>query len=129
MKKLLIQFVKFGFVGALSTVIDWGIYFALTRLCHINYIPAKMISFSVAVMNSYLLNRVWTFQIQKNASFKEFIKFIMIALIGLSLNTLIMFIVVDKIKLIDIWGLVIATVIVVFWNFSSSRFWVFKEVK
>lgn len=127
MKKIIIfQFIKFGLVGATSTIIDWGAYFALTRLSHMHYLVAKTISFLLAVMNSYLLNRLWTFAVKKDPTLKEFLKFLTIAFIGLTLNTSIMFLMVGKLGLADIWGLAIATTIVVFWNFTSSRYWVFK---
>ena len=120
------QFVKFGLVGASSTIIDWSIYLLLTRFGHLFYLMAKILSFSVAVFNSYTWNRRWTFRSNDPQKLRQFIKFLVISLIGLVLNTAIMFSVVDYLKLSDLYGLVIATAIVTLWNFTANKFYTFK---
>lgn len=127
MKKIFWQFIKFGIVGLSSTVIDWGIYLILTRYLHAFYLIAKVISFLMAVVNSYIWNRRWTFKVGERPEIREFSKFLMVSLVGLILNALIMYFMVGYCHINDIISLTVATVIVVFWNFSSSRFWVFKE--
>ena len=61
MKKLINQFGKFALVGILNTALDWLIFLILTSCVHFfsiqeNEIWAKTISFSIAVINSFLLN-------------------------------------------------------------------------
>lgn len=121
------QFIKFGLVGLSSTVIDWGIYLGLTRIFALFYLMAKILSFSVAVLNSYIWNRRWTFRSNDPAKLKQFIKFLTISIVGLVLNSLIMFLAVDKFRLHDIIGLVFATAIVLIWNFLANKFYTFKE--
>ena len=121
------QLVKFGLVGASSTVIDWGSYLLLTRIFGILYLMAKVLSFSVAVLNSYTWNRRWTFRSTDPQKLRQFIKFLIIALVGLVLNTSIMYLAVEKLKLHDIYGLFLATAMVFFWNFSANKFWTFRE--
>lgn len=122
------QFVKFGIVGASSTVIDWGIYLALTRLLSFFYLDAKVISFLVSVINSYVWNRVWTFRSTDPKKFHQFSKFLVVAAVGLGLNSSIMYIAVSKLHLHDIIGLILASAIVMFWNFLINKFWTFREV-
>ena len=121
------QFVKFGVVGVTSTVIDWVIYLALTRVFGTFYLIAKVISFLVSVINSYVWNRRWTFRSTEPKKLHQFSKFLVVAAIGLGLNTLIMYIVVSKLLLHDIIGLVLATGIVMIWNFLANKFYTFKE--
>lgn len=121
------QFVKFGIVGASSTVIDWGIYLFLTRIFGMFYLMAKILSFSVAVFNSYVWNRRWTFRSNDPAKLKQFIKFLTISIVGLVLNSSIMFLAVDKFKLHDIVGLALATAIILIWNFLANKYYTFKE--
>ena len=121
------QFVKFGVVGVSSTVIDWGIYLLLTRIFGIFYLMAKILSFSVAVLNSYIWNRRWTFRSNDPAKLKQFIKFLTISIVGLVLNSSIMYIAVSYIKLHDIYGLFLATAIVLGWNFLANKYYTFKE--
>jgi len=123
------QFIKFGLVGVSSTVIDWGIYLILTRFAGIYYLMAKILSFSFAVINSYVWNRRWTFRSNDPQKLRQFIKFLIIALVGVVLNTLIMYIVVDYIHLNDLYGLVISSAIVMFWNFLANKFYTFRELQ
>lgn len=121
------QFIKFSFVGASGTLVDWIFYFILTRWFHLFYLIAKTISFVIAAINNYILNRKWTFRSQEKNITKEFIKFLIVSLVGLAFNTLIMYIVVDKLRYNDFIGLILATAIVMFWNFLANKFWTFKE--
>ena len=121
------QFIKFGLVGASSTIIDWGIYLVLTRFLGIYYIMAKILSFSIAVINSYIWNRRWTFRSNNPQKLREFIKFLIIAFVGVVLNSMIMYIVVDFVHLGDLYGLVFASGIVMFWNFLANKYYTFKE--
>jgi len=121
------QFVKFGIVGVTSTIIDWGIYLGLTRIFGLFYLMAKILSFSVAVLNSYIWNRRWTFRSNDPRKLKQFIKFLTISIVGLVLNSTIMFLAVDHLKLHDIWGLVLATAIVTIWNFLANKLYTFRE--
>lgn len=125
MKKTFWQFVKFGLVGFLSFLVDAGVYLILTRYLAVFYLLAKMISFVVAATNSYIFNRTWTFRSKNSQIRREFVKFFLISLIGLGINSLIMFLAVDLIKLNDLFGLVIATIITMFWNFTANKLWVF----
>ena len=121
------QFIKFAIVGFSSTIIDWGIYLILTRFLGIYYLMAKILSFSIAMINSYIWNRRWTFKSNDPQKLREFIKFLIIALVGVVLNTLIMYVAVDFIYLNDLYGLVFASGIVMFWNFGANKFYTFKE--
>ena len=44
MKKLLNQILKFGVVGGLAFIIDYGILIFLTEVFHINYLISTTIS-------------------------------------------------------------------------------------
>ena len=121
------QFVKFALVGLSSTAIDWSIFYLLNSFFGLYYLIAKILSFSVAVINSYTWNRCWTFRSQNPYRTKEFSQFLTVALVGLSLNTFIMYLVVTVFGGRKIIGLILATGIVVFWDFLANKFYTFKE--
>lgn len=121
------QFVKFGLVGLSSAVIDWGIYLALTRIFGVFYLMAKILSFSVALFNSYTWNRRWTFRSQDSAKLRQFIKFLTISIVGVVLNSLIMYLAVEHLKVSDIYGLFLASAIVMIWNFLANKFYTFRS--
>lgn len=123
------QFIKFGLVGLSSTAIDWSIFYLLNLTFGVYYLYAKVFSFAIAVINSFIWNRRWTFRSQDPNQMRQFSKFLTIALIGLGLNTLIMYIVVTVLNQQPIAGLVAASAIVVFWDFLANKFYTFKESK
>src|SRR4030042_497097 len=126
-RRVVRQFIKFGIVGVSSTIIDWGIFYLLNLVFGIYYLTAKVFSFSVAVINSFIWNRRWTFRSQNPERSKEFTKFLVIALVGLSINALIMYLAVSIFHARKIIGLIFATGIVTFWNFLANKFYTFKK--
>lgn len=125
-QKLSTQVLKFALVGVSSTLIDWAIYFLLTRETSTFYLFAKSISFIISAINSYYLNRLWTFESTQKNVIQEFAKFLIVSTIGLVTNTLILKLAVEKFHWSDLTGLALATLVVMFWNFSANKLWVFK---
>lgn len=59
------QLIKFGAVGSLNTVIDFGLYFILTRSINffaVHFLWANAIAFYLANLNSFIWNKQWTFR-------------------------------------------------------------------
>lgn len=123
------QFIKFGIVGLGGTLVDWVVYFILTRYFGTFYLIAKTISFVLAAVNNYIFNRIWTFKSKDKNIAKEFLKFFVVSVVGLIFNLLIMKLAVVNLKLNDLIGLVLATSAVTLWNFFANKLWTFKEEK
>lgn len=124
------QLMKFSIVGALNTGIDFIIYLLLTRLSHFwqtHYLWAAGISFSVAVINSYILNKTWTFRDKSKEIHLQFPKFFLISLVALALNELILYFLVGHLKIYDLLAKIIAVILVTFWNFTMNKIWTFKN--
>ena len=126
-RPMIVQFVKFGLVGFLNTSIDYGLFAALVYLVHLHYLIANAISFSVAVINSFILNRRWTFQSHHRQWQHEAIKFMIVMLIGLGLNELILYTLISRLAIHTLIAKAIGIVIVLFWNFIGTRFWAFRH--
>lgn len=134
-KKFYRQFIKFGVVGITGTLIDLGVYNLLALLFGFNIYFARTISFVLAATNNYILNRKWTFRNKNKNVAKQFFKFFLISLIGLGLNLIIMKFcqklvvnVQNEFLKLNI-PVLIAIVIVLFWNFFINKYWTFKEKK
>lgn len=121
------QFIKFAFIGILNTGLDYGVFSLLTYGFQVNYLVANVISFSLAVSNSYLLNRRWTFASTNPQWRGEAIKFLIINLIGLGLNELLLFFFVDHFGWSKLVAKGVGVVIVLFWNFIGTRMWAFRR--
>ncbi|MBU4348218.1 GtrA family protein [Patescibacteria group bacterium] len=135
----ILQFPKFITVGAINATIDFGILNLLMYLTSetsgIFFSFFKSISFVVAVTNSYILNKHWTFKSSKETKNGEFFKFIIVNIIGCTINVSWASYVVNVIGApIDIspmlWaniGAASAVAFTVFWNFCGAKFFVFKK--
>ncbi len=138
------QGIKFIEVGFMNTAVDFGVLNLAIYLAGISsgiyYSIFKMISFLVAVTNSYFWNKFWTFGVKKekwqsNVRGGEFLQFLIVTSIGLIINVSIASFIVNFITPITglnkiIWaniGAVVATVISLLWNFLGYKFIVFKE--
>lgn len=138
--KFFLQFGKFFIVGILNTGLDFAVLNFLMWITQTykgtSIIIFSTISFSIAVTNSYFLNKYWTFGDQsKEKAPQQFIKFMGVAIIGLILNNSIIYAITTLIN--PIFGLtlvlwanfakVIATGVVLAWNFAGYKLFVFKK--
>jgi len=132
------RFIKFGIVGAIGSVIDFGVLNALIFLVGWSSpqgkIMANLISTSMAIVSNFAWNRLWTFpeSRQRNRT-TQLVQFTIVNLIGLAINTGIFF-VADH-YLYELYfptnvaiQLAKATAIgiVLFWNFGANRLWTYR---
>lgn len=122
----LFRFIKFGLVGALNTTINWIIFILLNSL-GVYYIISNIISYSLSTLNSYIWNSKWVFKYNGDNIKKTTFKFIILNIIGLILNTCILYILVDILGLSKIIGLIITTGIVMLLNYFINKLWVFSR--
>ena len=122
MKKMLIQIIKFGMVGALCFLIDYGLMILLTEIFHVYYLISCMISFTVSVVVNYLLSMRFVFLSREDMDKRmEFLLFVVLSLIGLGLNQLLMWLLVDKGGLHYMLSKIVVTVIVMVYNFVTRK--------
>lgn len=124
---LLRQFVKFCLVGFTNLLVDFSIYWLLTRVFDCFYIVAAILSFLVAVTWSFFINRRWTFRHFCGDIKIQYLKFFTANLISLGLNLLIFYALVEYGQLNDLLAKLIVAVIVAFFNFAINRFWTFRR--
>ena len=102
--KLIRQIIRFGIVGGLAFIIDYGVYALLTQVFSVYYILASVISFSLSVIFNYILSITWVFDVNKKQGVKEFIVFIVLSVIGLLLNSLILYLSVELLHIHNLIG-------------------------
>ncbi|RJQ32347.1 GtrA family protein [Candidatus Parcubacteria bacterium] len=138
--KFIFQFGKFALVGGFNFLLDAAIlnFFIFSTGIASGYIQSsfKGISFMLGIVSSYLWNKYWTFSGNHGGSRKtEVGKYILISLIGFSLNVGIDYVLVNWVE--SFWMMkpmlwaqfsaVLAAVIGMFWNFYGYKFLVFKH--
>jgi len=154
------QISKFVIVGVINTGIDFAVLNLLTSLTKIYsgkwIVVFNSISFTAAVINSYFMNKRWTFHQsadiarppadnqklnskergQKQTP-KEFMQFVIVSVIGISINDIIVYGITTFTA--PLFGLseklwvnaakICATATSMVWNFIGYKFFVFKPKK
>lgn len=125
MTKLLAQIVKFGLVGAVATVLDFLILFALADFIGLHYLTAAALAFVAATLFNYAASMRYVFTSRFDAAEKhhELLLFVTLSVVGLGLNQLLMWLFVDQVALHYLVAKVAATVFVMAWNFISRKIW------
>lgn len=139
MQKIIKQFLKFGVVGGLAFFIDYFLLMFLTTVIGLNYLISAPISFSVSLIFNYICSMKYVFEGREDLSKKkEFIIFLILSLIGLGINQIVIWFMMDGFP--QIWtGLetiftfefhkkmkltlakLLATFIVMVWNFIGRK--------
>lgn len=128
----LVKIIKFGITGGLNTAIDIAVYFLLFNAFGISKYIAQPIGYITGTINSYIVNRKWTFNTQSKFFSRVFIKFIIVNLIALVVGQFVLWVCTNT------FGLegtmlkdALCKLIVVFFtiaiNFTGSRLWVFES--
>ena len=128
LKELIIQFINFCIVGGTCFLIDY----LLLAFCHeilgIEVLISSAISFSVSVVANYLLSMRFVFKSKISNRRREFIIFVTLSVIGLALNQLLMYIGVDILKIHYLIFKLLATFIVLIYNYITRKIFIEKSL-
>ena len=122
MKQLIAQFAKFGVVGVIAFVIDYGLMVLLTELFNVNYLISATISFTVSVIFNYVASMRYVFTHKEGLSRRrEFVIFVVLSVIGLLINDAVMWVGVDLFGISYLLVKIFATAVVMVWNFVTRK--------
>ena len=148
----LVRFLKFCVVGIIGTAIDFGLLNLLYNVLGVHQVLANTVSVSAATVSNYTWSRFWVYpETRHQRGARKFVQFVIVSLVALALNTSILWgtdrwflgesgLLGGLVGPVAGWaGLehsvfssnaakVIATGIVLFWNFFANRMWTFKDV-
>ncbi len=125
-KKLIDQILKFGVVGGLAFLIDYALLYVLTEFVGIHYLISSVISFTVSLIFNYILSIKWVFDVTKKQTAKEIAIFVILSVIGLGINQLVMYVGSDLLHIYYMLTKIIATAIVMVWNFVTRKIFIEK---
>jgi len=125
-KDLITKFVKFCIVGLSGLVIDFGTTYLCKEIVKIQKYISNAIGFTIAASLNYLLNRIWTFQSHNPQIAWEYSKFLFVSIIGLGINTLILWILIRFFKKRFYLAKLFAILIVTIWNFLANLIFTFN---
>ena len=114
-------------------------------ITHLGPSIASTISFVAAVFSNYLWNRYWTYPDSRSRSHRrQFAMFFLVSVVGVFIRVPIVFLTTPLFRslvgsmgslqayttrLADNLSLMVAVVVVLFWNFFANRHWTYNDVE
>ena len=136
------EILKFAFTGGVCFVIEYAALILLKELLHIPVVAATPIAFLISVVFNYLLCVKWVFDGAQEGSKKAQLGFLITSVMGLLLNWVIMWALTalfgEDTLLFALFGIeikvymlnkVIATGLVMVWNYFTKRYVLKKDSK
>ncbi|WP_458238550.1 GtrA family protein [Pseudomonas sp. P5_A2_2] len=126
------HFLKFSLVGALGFIVDAGVLSLLVGRFEVNVYVARIISFFVAVLATWLANRSFTFKHQRRieiSNHEEYLRYFAVQTVGAGINFLVFFL---AIQVMPMWRsfpvipLAIGSVVALVFNYLAARRFVFS---
>ena len=127
MKKLIIQLIKFGIVGVIATIIDFGVLILLKEVLGVYVLIASAVSFAASVVVNYMLSMMYVFKGGNGSKIKEFIVFVLLSAGGLLINEIIMWIGIENMSIYYIWVKIFACIFVLLYNFITRKIFLEKN--
>ena len=152
-QKEVIRFLKFAVVGTIGAVIDFGTLNLLVQFAAFPKVLANSCSFTAAVISNFIWNRLWVYpETRQDPLPRQFVQFFFVNVAGLVINTIIFYgadqwflgeagILAGPVSnLAQSVGMphfdfayntakVLATAVVLFWNFFINRLWTFGHIE
>ncbi|MDO9511139.1 MAG: GtrA family protein [Bacteroidales bacterium] len=119
------KFFKFMAVGFSGLFIDYGFTYIFKEKTRVGKFTANAIGFCMAATSNYFLNRIWTFRSHNPEMLIEFSQFFGISLIGLGINTLILWMIVNNSRMNFYVAKLFAIGFVTLWNFAANSYFTF----
>ncbi|BBL60455.1 GtrA family protein [Methylomonas koyamae] len=120
------QILKFAIVGGLATATHAGLFALVLEAQLAGALQANFIAFAVAFLISFLGQYHWTFRnISKTHWTRKMLKFLIVALIGLGMNTAGVLVIVDWLLLPYPYAVLFMVTVVPVTTFIVNKNWAF----
>jgi putative flippase GtrA len=120
------RFLTFTGVGALGTTGHYAVLIGFVELINVDPVVGSFLGATTGAFINYFLNRSLTFR--SNVAHRLGLpRFMVVAGIGLALNTLFMYLFTIYTSLHYVICQIIATIAVLLWNYAGSALWVFCD--
>lgn len=129
-KETIIQFFKFGIIGAINTVLSYGITNGGYYLLHLHEQVSNIIAFVITVFISFLLNGNFVFKEnqEKRSFWKSLLKvYAAYSITGLFLMAILLYVEEQLLGIPHYVATLMNLVVTVPLNFFLNKFWAYKQ--
>lgn len=123
------RIIRYLFSGGTAAAVNLGLLFVLTHYVGLHYIISGVISFCIAVVVSFLMQKKWTFEDHSTEdTHKKFVIYVTVAIVNLCVNTFLLFLLTDFAHFHYMVSQFITSGLVAIWSFFIYKI-VFKKVE
>jgi len=128
--KHLKRFFRYNVVALLATTTDFSLFIIFTDIFQIWYVASTFVSAIIGGIMAFFLERNWTFVSKDGKLSSQAIKYLIVWIISILLNTMGLYLIVEYINIDQVISKVIVSVIVgIGFNFLMHNFFVFNNTK
>lgn len=127
MKDFIKRVFKFGVTGLLNTGVDYLVFTILAVWLPVNIYLAQTISYAAGTLNSYIINRSWTFRSNERFFSPTMVKFLVLNLCMLALSVILIGYFTESIGLSKLIAKACTVLVTLAISFVINNFWVFKS--
>jgi putative flippase GtrA len=120
------QFVKYGLVGASNTIVQFAVY-SIGVAIGIDYLVALVIGYVAGALNSYVLNRHWTFRAGHIAHSTSGSRFALVTGCAIAVNLALLYLLVHHAGIAKIPAQAILVLPILAVTFPINRWWSFAH--
>ena len=125
---MLQRIARYFLVGGTAALIDISFFFVFAKLIGWNYLAVATAGFAIATCANYLLSVRWVFESGVRFSkSQELLLVYLVSAIGLAVNLLVLFVLVDGLQVELMLSKIAATGSVFFWNFFARHSFIFHK--
>lgn len=114
-------FVGYVLFAGFATLVDLGLLYSLSEFFHIWYLYSAVFAYFMGMVTNYLLNKYFNFKNKNKQIFMQFGLFGIVALVGLGINQLVLYSLVEFAKLWYISAKIIAIFVGLVWSFYGHK--------
>lgn len=120
------QFIKFVIVGIINLAIDIIFYLFFTRTLLVDPVVSKLVSSTIAMMNSFVWNRHWTFRAQRVNAAPQLFRFFIAQGLGVLVVSGSFALLLKVLGWPEVVSYILSVGAGTVWNFSLNKWWAFK---
>ena len=125
------EFLKFGLVGSLGTLINTGLLFLFANVLNASVVISSIIATEVSIISNFFGNHYFTFkEVSSDSVRKKFLSFQLISLLTIFGTVLILWLLTDAFgrQYLLLWNLIAIGVMFIF-NFLLNKIFTWKSTQ
>lgn len=122
------RFIKFCIVGGINTAITFCVYYLLAKIIGINYLLSSFVGYATGTLNSFILNKKWTFEDKENRVTIQLLEFTFVNLTSFGVNLFMLYTFVETLNIDKVVSQIFAMFFSTVVNYIGSKIIVFRRV-